>query len=392
MSDNWMTHSFFPLLPLDPSEASSTSPTTAISSSTTAHSIPLSTSVKKTLTSEALPSIVKRQSPNSDSYQSVLSSSRVSAPPPVDTELIRNAAPVAPGMDHESEAGSVERTIFNKIIASGCIIKSQQRGDPDLSHSQLCDELDKFLRQSPGSFLTRYGKYLNSDDLLYFDSMPQRNDFDVNFILTRLRKTLEQSSKSRHKRIRNRRYECLQQLMTKSSYFSEDEMRRRNPLLYDFYISQYLSPEEKQTEETRNTDMTLSSMILNQMDQDKTAELLQRQRRSELEELSVSAAAISEERVLSKRKWKTLKPMELSSDLAVAEREKHMLKQEFLVAMQTNFLEGRDEDFDYSTIDNDDKYDSLDMRERDEQDSYFDEEEPLWCGEEECVDSNMELT
>ena len=43
-----------------------------------------------------------------------------------------------------------------------------------------------------------------------------------------------------------------------------------------------------------------------------------------------------------------------------------MLKQEFLAAMQTHFLDGKDEGFDYSRIENDEQYVSLDMRERDE--------------------------
>ena len=157
------------------------------------------------------------------------------------------------------ELSFVELVMFNKIISSGCIIKSQQRGDPDLSHSQLCSELKTILQQKAGSFLMRYGKYLDCQDLTYFDGIP--HDFEVNFRLGKLRQTLSQSSKSRTKKIRNRRYECLRHMMEESSYFSEEEMRQRTPLLYDFYIGQYLFEEEKQRVGRKNIDMALSAMI-----------------------------------------------------------------------------------------------------------------------------------
>ena len=34
-------------------------------------------------------------------------------------------------------------------------------------------------------------------------------------------------------KIRNRRYEAMKELLSKGDYFSDDEMKRRDPLLYD---------------------------------------------------------------------------------------------------------------------------------------------------------------
>ena len=410
MSDEWMKTSFFPLLPLDPDETPAATP------STTSYSAPLQTSTSSSikLSSKSLctvPTLPTTDPPSHNNSSSTSDHDTMASlldpdPSAADVQQCASASPlsnapsaflVEPSMADSSglELSSVELVMFNKIISSGCIIKSQQRGDPDFSHSQLCSELMTFLQQKPGSFLMRYGKYLDCQDLTYFDGIPQRDDFEVNFRLGKLRQTLSQSSKSRTKKIRNRRYECLRYMMEESSYFSEEEMRQRNPLLYDFYIGQYLSEEEKQRRGRKNTDMALSAMILNQMDQDKTAELFRRQTKSEIEELSLSNATGCEssgcESRVSSKKHRLLKAMELNSDPTIADREKYMLKQEFLAAMQTHFLDGKDEGFDYSRIENDEQYDSLDMRERDEQDEYFDEEEPSW-NEEECDESNMEVT
>ncbi|NWX39518.1 CCD97 protein, partial [Steatornis caripensis] len=40
-------------------------------------------------------------------------------------------------------------------------------------------------------------------------------------------------------RLRNRRYAALRQLIQGGEYFSEEEMRAREPLLYQHYIGQY---------------------------------------------------------------------------------------------------------------------------------------------------------
>ncbi|NXK15006.1 CCD97 protein, partial [Herpetotheres cachinnans] len=44
-------------------------------------------------------------------------------------------------------------------------------------------------------------------------------------------------------RLRNRRYAALRQLIQGGEYFSEEEMRAREPLLYQHYIGQYRGSE-----------------------------------------------------------------------------------------------------------------------------------------------------
>lgn len=50
--------------------------------------------------------------------------------------------------------------------------------------------------------------------------------------------------------VKNRRYDALKKMIADgSSYFSEDEMRQRNPYLYEQLIGQYLSEEERKERE-----------------------------------------------------------------------------------------------------------------------------------------------
>lgn len=55
--------------------------------------------------------------------------------------------------------------------------------------------------------------------------------------------------------------------------------------------------------------------------------------------------------------------------------EKQLLKDEFLSTMQAKFLTGKDSDFDYSKVDTSDEYDDLKLRERDEEEAYFDQDD-----------------
>ena len=58
-------------------------------------------------------------------------------------------------------------------------------------------------------------------------------------------------------------------------------------------------------------------------------------------------------------------------------QEKLLYRKEFLRLMHLRFLDGKDEqDFDYSTVDDNVEYDDSTVRNRDFEDEYFDSEEP----------------
>lgn len=55
--------------------------------------------------------------------------------------------------------------------------------------------------------------------------------------------------------VKNRRYDAMKKMIAKgSSYFTEDEMRQRNPYLYEQLVGQYLSEEERKERETPDLD------------------------------------------------------------------------------------------------------------------------------------------
>ncbi len=295
-----------------------------------------------------------------------------------------------------------EMTIFKNIMASGCSIKSQQRGETDLSETELCSVLHNILLQKPGAFLTRFGQYLEVADLSYFDSLAKTN-FEVEFRVGELRKSLNQSSKSSMKTINNRRYKYLEKLMEGTDYFLEEQMRQRDPLLFEYYIGQFMSAEEKEEMEKEEmeknkSDMTLSSMILKNIEVDKRTVLLKQQRRRERDQLEETDSSSDEDddddddqekmssQGASRDTRVPMAPMKLSSNPEMAKREKRMLRTEFLSAMQNSFLEGKDKDFDYSVVDQNEAYDSLDMKQKDAEDVYFDTEEEFWHGPSDKMD------
>ena len=110
---------------------------------------------------------------------------------------------------------TVRQVILQKVADSDGFFKSQQRGDPDLTYDEKYDIAAKTLAEKPSTFLSRYGKYLSEDDLLYFDSM--KMDYMVEFHLKELKKMND--DKKNKTKVRNRRYEAMKELMDKGSYF-----------------------------------------------------------------------------------------------------------------------------------------------------------------------------
>lgn len=287
--------------------------------------------------------------------------------PPVSEE-----GPRPPGPETE-----VERLI-GRVTASGRTIKSQQRGDPELTETQKIEILSELLHRNPAEFLRRYGSLLSGPDLTYFNAMSTAGQYEVQFRLQELRRGLD--PQVRQRKIRNRRFECLKEMIENTTYFSEEEMRSRNPLLYEQYIGQYLTEEERDALDMDKADMSLSGHILRNMELNRMRKHLKLQRQKETEQLEESDTSSEDEGEEGDEEVVMRSGLRLSTDPAVAAEEKAMLRREFLRAMQLSFLNGEDKEFDYSKVDQNDRYDSLELRGRDEEDSYFDAEEPAWCG------------
>lgn len=171
------------------------------------------------------------------------------------------------------------RNMLSRIARSDAVVKSQQRSEPDLTVDEKVCILEEVLERSPSSFLMRFGRYLAEEDLRNFEHL--KGDYEIDFRLTEVKNIID--SKKTKTGIRNRRYECLQRLMKDSDYFSEANMRKRSPLLYEEYIGQYLTEEEKLDRDRTEMggDPCLSEIIMNRQEKEMNDWLLEYQRDQE---------------------------------------------------------------------------------------------------------------
>jgi len=206
----------------------------------------------------------------------------------------------------------------------------------------------------------KYGGLLLEQHLLYFQKI---NDFEVTYRLRELQRHV--SEKSREIVRRNRRFECLKELMDEGVYFCEKEMRQRDPLLYEHYIGQYLSTDERAALDQQCADILLSDKILHKADVERREQLLQHQREQE-EMVEEEESSDDDDDVQDSTDDTTM----------VTEKEKRIMHQEFLRVMQLRFLNGEEREFDYSQVDSNVEYDSIEQRCIDEEEKYFDSEDP----------------
>ena len=85
-------------------------------------------------------------------------------------------------------------------------------------------------------FLERHGHHLGAEHLALFHHL--RGDYEVNFHLERLTAAVCPSPaqlSAQHSRASNRRLAQMRRLESEG-YFHEDNMRRREPLLYETYV------------------------------------------------------------------------------------------------------------------------------------------------------------
>lgn len=171
-------------------------------------------------------------------------------------------------------------------------------------------------------------------------------------------------------RLRNRRYAALRQLIAAGEYFSEEEMRAREPLLYEQYIGQYRGAEPPPVTSGPPPGAAppgaappgaappgLAALLLRSVEE---AAVQRRLRRQRLRDGDTEEEEEDEEA----EPW--------VPDAA----ERALLREEFTSRMHQRFLDGQDGDFDYSQVDENPELDNLDIVSRDAEERYFDAEEP----------------
>ncbi|KAM8824823.1 coiled-coil domain-containing protein 97 isoform 2-T2 [Synchiropus picturatus] len=271
-------------------------------------------------------------------------------------------------LDSEVEEVSASvSALLEAVVQSGSLVKSQQIGEAELTPQERRRELLLQYRSKPLVFLERYHTCLKPQHLTAFEhvtSDPRAQHYSK--VIQR-----RAAGNTDRTRVRNHRYAALRALQREGHYFSEEQMRKREPLLYEHYIGQYLTDEEvlERSQEAMldggagagGCTGGLASLLLNSYDERLIQDRLQQEqeREDEVEEEE-------EEDDVEETEQKTWEPNS---------EEKSLLREEFISQMHQRFLDGKDKDFNYSEVDENPDYDNLDIVNRDEEEKYFDEDE-----------------
>lgn len=262
-------------------------------------------------------------------------------------------------MSKEEPGDKNKDLILDCVARSDGFFKSQQRGEKDLDFEEKRKIAEEILNKNVPLFLKRYGKFLHIDTLSYFE--PYKDDYEVNFYLMEVERILKKNG--RCIQVKNRRYEALQRLIKEGSYFSDCEMKERNPLLFEQMIGQFMTEKEITDLHSKAEEMKFSTLLMTQMEKNRIN--LKQQQQQDEEDCAWEEGDSSESEMEDD-------PPALNSD------EKQLFRNEFLSVMYEQFLSGKDKDFDYSSVDGNTDYDELQIRGRDEEERYFDAEEPDW--------------
>ncbi|XP_007941331.1 coiled-coil domain-containing protein 97 [Orycteropus afer afer] len=297
-----------------------------------------------------------------------------SVPPrPQDKVDASEGAPEAPDTTLPRAESAAVGAMLRAVAASRLPVCSQQQGEPDLTEQEKVAILGQLYREKPLVFLERFRTGLREEHLGCFGHL--RGDHRADFYCAEVAR----QGTARPRALRNRRYAALRELIQGGEYFSDEQMRFRAPLLYEQYIGQYLTQEELRARAPApqapkpgspgNPACPLSDLLLQSYQEwELQQRLLQQQEEEEacLEEEEEEEDSNEEDRSSSK-----------DSEAWIPDSEERLiLREEFTSRMHQRFLDGKDGDFDYSTVDNNPDLDNLDIVARDEEERYFDEEEP----------------
>ncbi|XP_034151500.1 coiled-coil domain-containing protein 97 isoform X2 [Esox lucius] len=311
-------------------------------------------------------------------------------PVSVESEACRQPKPRGPGTasrcnepantaeepwDDQGDATPVSAMI-EALARSGIQVKSQQVGDAELNLAQRREELLGQYQTKPLVFLERYQASLSPEHLGAFSHLTS-DPRAQHYCQEVMRRAEGQTNRTR---VRNQRYAALRELQKGGQYFSEEQMRGREPLLYEQYIGQYLTEEEvlQRSLDAMQADtgegalggaggggtqgglahLLLSSyqerVIQSRLQEEQDMEESAREEEDDGEEGDVGLGAEG---------WE------------LTPQEKALLRDEFISQMHQRFLDGHDKDFNYSEVDGNPDYDNLDIVNRDAEEKYFDEEE-----------------
>ncbi|XP_029665515.1 coiled-coil domain-containing protein 97 [Formica exsecta] len=308
---------------------------------------------------------------------------------------------------------TLEEEILNHVANSKAIFKSQQKGEPELTYEEKRAIAEKLFKKNYCLFLSKFGHYLKAEHLEYFS---KSEDYETVYHINRLQRYFNNST--RRIDVRNKRYEALKALIEKGEYFSECEMMKRNPLLYEHLVGQYLTEEQKKARDTIDTrSINYIDILMETVERNKMQKHLESQQEQEDEvqeendsdedddddendnsrNSNISKTNFNKQiqphwgenlnKMIDKDRDKKLLNSKMQHK--ISNQEIQLLRQEFVTNMYESFLDGKDKDFDYSTVDDNEAYDNVELRNQDEEEKYFDSEAPeIVLPRNECNDQN----
>lgn len=323
-----------------------------------------------------------------------------------------------PLQQEKEEDSPLKAEMLDHLAKSKAFFKSEQKNDPELSFDEKRNVASSLLMKNPSQFLSRFGHFLKKEHLDYFTKLSE-NNYELSFHINRLCRNFQLTSKGKTKMeidVKNRRFEALKSLVDKGQYFSETEMMKRNPLLYEHLIGRYLTEDEKKARDNIDTEnITFVNLLMESIDRNIVRNFKQDQQDAEndVEEECDSDEESEEEdeeeddedkckkgTKTEDKKWGEMshpkdiyeaEENERQRDLFwyhIPQKEQQMLRQEFITNMYQSFLDGRDIDFDYSTVDENEAYDNVELRTQDEEEKYFDSESPEIIANEKAMDED----
>uniref|UniRef100_A0A8C6TA56 Coiled-coil domain containing 97 n=1 Tax=Neogobius melanostomus TaxID=47308 RepID=A0A8C6TA56_9GOBI len=263
---------------------------------------------------------------------------------------------------HQTALTLCVKALVETVAISGYSVKSQQIGEAELTLDQRSEELLQQYNNRPLVFLEKYHNCLKPEHLAAFAHVASdpRTQYYSNVIQRRATGCPNKT------KVKNHRYAALRALQKDGDYFSDEQMRRREPLLYEQYIGQYLTDEEvlERSQEAMQEGAPegsggLAHLLLNSYQE----RLIQNQMQVEQEREDGALEEHEEEEEAQEKEWEP------------TAEEKALLRGEFISQMHQRFLDGKDKDFNYREVDENPDYDNLDIVSRDAEDKYFDEDD-----------------
>ena len=274
-----------------------------------------------------------------------------------------------------------------KKISSDASLRIPGYRDQKATLEQRQEYLGNLIMREPGIFLQQYGATCQTAELECFQPLRASN-YEVDFYMTRLTQQTEKP-KAISTLVRNRRLAEMIRRLEHTTYFSEVEMRRREPYLHHLWIGQYDNydsdhhPNEEQQETTAATDdnkgegetnpvAIFAGNLLDRMDE---VDLMVR-REAESEAYKLQEEEEEEEESDNVEKKKDNNNNRSQSDVLprISEQQYVENRESFLDIMKQKFLSGKEQDVDYNKIDVNTALDDLNEDEirRDAEDAYFD--------------------